>query len=550
MPYPGVPDELISKMDSCVEKVMAGDDTLDKSAAIAICMTSVMGKELSQSSVKANSFSAFKNASGAWRWVLLSSNSFEDLDREIISQEALEADVERADKDKDFGPLRWWHVPGLELGDCDFNAMEGRVLVESGTFRHEKVAEAVSKSTDQLGASIGFLHPISEPDGDGVYYNIRRYERSLLPREAAANPSTTLLVEKENAIMKAQKEQELRTLMKGVDGSVIDNIIAMANSVENKNLEAGVRHKETDAPVAEPPAPVVPAETPAPAEKPVEIPALPPEVPPAPEAATKEISKDEQVQKVRDAVYALSPGYGGSMPGGYWVYSETVFDERVIICEGEGGDMKMWSAPYMQDANTGAVTLAPRDQWSQVKKEWVPVGKEKAVAPPPPPVKAAVTAPAPAAPAAETPALSADSPVGELTLGQLGEIVGKIVDQAMAKHSEVAAPAMAATKELGTRLSTFETKAKGWDDTIAAIKITAEDLTKGMKELLGDAPSAVARAARAAMSDGTLLDGQSAETKERLRNAAPQPDTGLEKFVGAITNSLGGLVLGGGPPAA
>jgi len=470
MPYPGVPDDMIPKMDSCVEKVMAGDDTLDKSAAIAICMTSVMGKELSHSTVKARSFSAFKSASGAWRWVLLSSNSFEDLDREIISQKALEADVDRADRDQDFGPLRWWHVPGMELGDCDFNAMEGRVLVESGTFRSDKVAEAVSKSTDQLGASIGFLHPITEPDADGVYYNIRRYERSLLPKEAAANPSTTLLVEKETAIMKADKEQGLRDLMKGVDGSVVDNIIAMANSVETKNLEAGVRHKEADAPVIEPPAPEAPV---APVVEPV-VPVVEPVVAPVVEAP------------------APPP-------------------------EGE--------TPSAAEA-----------------------GKEKA-APPPPPAKADDTDAV--APVAEAPALSADSPVGELTLGQLGEIVGKIVDQAMAKHAEAAAPAMAATKELDIRMVTFETRTKGWDDAIAAIKTTADDLTKGMKELLGDAPAAVARAARAAMSDTTLLAGQSEDTKERLKGQAPAPDTSLDKFVGAITNSLGGssLTLGGGPPA-
>jgi hypothetical protein len=85
-------------------------------------------------------FAVFKDKSGGYRWVMLSSNAFRDRDHEIVSTKALSADVARADGDQQYGPLRWWHVgipfgPGLDLGDCDFNAMVGRMLVESGTFR-------------------------------------------------------------------------------------------------------------------------------------------------------------------------------------------------------------------------------------------------------------------------------------------------------------------------------------------------------------------------------------------------------------------------------
>lgn len=40
MPYPGIPDELIPKMEACVEKIMAQGH--DKSSAIAICHTTLM----------------------------------------------------------------------------------------------------------------------------------------------------------------------------------------------------------------------------------------------------------------------------------------------------------------------------------------------------------------------------------------------------------------------------------------------------------------------------------------------------------------------------
>ena len=131
---------------------------------------------------------------GTWRWVTFSSNPYRDRDREIVSLKALEADVSRADADGKFGPLRWWHVPRLDLGDCDFNMMHGRILVESGTFRTPEIAEAIKEVANDLEVSIGFVHPPSEPDGDGVFHTIRRFERSLCPKGRVSNLFTRFMV--------------------------------------------------------------------------------------------------------------------------------------------------------------------------------------------------------------------------------------------------------------------------------------------------------------------------------------------------------------------
>ena len=51
--------------------------------------------------------------------------------------------------DRKDGPLNWetWRAKGgVILGDCDFNMMAGRILVESGTFRDEAIAEACAVS--------------------------------------------------------------------------------------------------------------------------------------------------------------------------------------------------------------------------------------------------------------------------------------------------------------------------------------------------------------------------------------------------------------------
>ena len=187
-----------------------------------------------------------KQADGSYRWTLLSSSSFEDRDKEVVSQKALVKDVARADKDGDYGPLFWWHLPEAELGTTDFNAMEGRVLVESGLFHNKQVGEKVAEHADELGVSIGFYHPESEPDADGVFHNIRRFERSLLPLDVASNTLTAVpLVVKETSMDDKKKERLLELL--GGDEALVNSVIKQAETAEKQAEQQGVRFKEAQA---------------------------------------------------------------------------------------------------------------------------------------------------------------------------------------------------------------------------------------------------------------------------------------------------------------
>jgi 2'-5' RNA ligase len=136
----------------------------------------------------------YKQSDGQYRWVTISSNGFRDRDGEIVSTKALEEDCDRADREKDYGPLRWWHVPGLDIGDCDFNMVHGHMLIESGTFRDPEIAERVKEEQDGLEISIGFTHPSSEPDDEGVFGKIRRFERSLVPKGRVSNRFTAVII--------------------------------------------------------------------------------------------------------------------------------------------------------------------------------------------------------------------------------------------------------------------------------------------------------------------------------------------------------------------
>lgn len=200
------------------------------------------------------SFAVFKDAAGVDRWLARTTTAFEDRDDEVISAAALATDAARADADGRYGPLRWWHLghpnaldlvapwgPGVDLGWCDFNAMHGRTLIESGTFKSAEIARAVAACADALELSPGFFHAVGEPDQDGVFHSIRRFERSLVPRWAgrASNRYTGLVVEK---AMDAKKLAALKEL--GVSDATMTALLADVERAEKSADTNGVRYKE------------------------------------------------------------------------------------------------------------------------------------------------------------------------------------------------------------------------------------------------------------------------------------------------------------------
>ncbi len=212
-----------------------------------------------------------KQANGQYRWITYSSNSFEDTDREIITQKALEEDIARTDRDGNYGPFRWWHCgdytfkeagnwesidpgPGLDLGDCDFSAMHGRILIESGTFRHPLIGQRMKEKAPHLQVSLGLVHPPDEPAA-GMYEHVRRFERSALPRGRAANLFTGVSVATpataKESNMNAVKLAALKTLL-GDDYEAVAAVLKGAEATEAQATEAGVRFKESKAGEAPP----------------------------------------------------------------------------------------------------------------------------------------------------------------------------------------------------------------------------------------------------------------------------------------------------------
>jgi hypothetical protein len=189
-----------------------------------------------------STFKIFKDTAGRDRWVAQSSTAFQDRDREIVSTKALADDCAWADRhDNAYGPLRWWHTPGLDLGDCDFNAMHGRVLIESGTFRSPQIAQKVAQASAGLEISLGFLHLPSEPDADGVFHHIRRFERSLVPRGKASNRFTAFTVKETRMSFDPTKVAALKTL--GFSDDDITALQSQAAATEKSATDQGVAFK-------------------------------------------------------------------------------------------------------------------------------------------------------------------------------------------------------------------------------------------------------------------------------------------------------------------
>lgn len=241
-------DEKMAKRAMATAKVIA-----DKKKAAAAKKGKKTKKEFDiETSPQGTTFKIFQQADGKYRWVTQSSSAFKDKDGHYVTLKSLTADVEYADKTGDYGTLRFWHEDGADIGICDYNAMHGAILIESGLFTNDLVAQGLAISKKEWGVSLGFKNFTFEPGADGTFNYIRRFERSVLPLEKASNWFTKLLVTKKEKDMKPDKFQELVTLLGG-NVEAAQQIVQKAETTQKGALEAGATFKEVQTPDANTP---------------------------------------------------------------------------------------------------------------------------------------------------------------------------------------------------------------------------------------------------------------------------------------------------------
>ncbi|MBD3268490.1 hypothetical protein GF373_17620 [bacterium] len=171
---------------------------------------------------------------GRPRWTAISSTAFVDRENQIVSREGIRKSIERADQNKTYGDLTYWHTP-IKLGECDYQAQHGVCLVESGLFDDTPVGRAAAKSLsgpvgEKWGTSIEFLPLKSIEDVvikgrhvDTIWQDFQIIRRSPVPQEFAAANHTRIYVK--GARMNEAKAQALQELL-GPDlaASVLESV--------------------------------------------------------------------------------------------------------------------------------------------------------------------------------------------------------------------------------------------------------------------------------------------------------------------------------------
>lgn len=192
------------------------------------------------------SFAVFKDAAGRARWAAITTTAYQDKDSEWIGTKAIRGVVAAGDAGAPRGPLRFWHVPGLDLGDCDYQATAfgDRFLLESGTFRGPTAARIGQKAAARgYQMSPGFLHTRREPLG-GLYEHIALFERSFVPPGRAANPGTSFIT-KGDRMLTDEKKKEFEALAGDEEGrALLEGLLAQAATTVKANDGAGAVYKD------------------------------------------------------------------------------------------------------------------------------------------------------------------------------------------------------------------------------------------------------------------------------------------------------------------
>jgi hypothetical protein len=196
-------------------------------------------------------FSVRKDASGRFRWLGIYTNSFIDLDREILTAEAHKEMVEAANDGLVPMPSLWlchnqeWEIGGTDLLAIDEVYPGALFVVASGTFKDGMEGVALRLADVSAAMSHGFVvTKTGSINGAKTIESYRTFEISVLPDGVAvpANPRTYYVVEEGMAIT-TDLRAKLATLL-GQD--IVETIENTNVSIADKALGDGVQFKSVD----------------------------------------------------------------------------------------------------------------------------------------------------------------------------------------------------------------------------------------------------------------------------------------------------------------
>ncbi|KKN85734.1 hypothetical protein LCGC14_0275390 [marine sediment metagenome] len=200
-----------------------------------------------------NVFFTTKQHDGQYRWVSISSTAFMDREFDIVSSKALERSADSVVKDR--GPLRFWHVRGVDFGNCDFAMHDGLCLIESGLWYNDAVSQQARKETsrhpERWAISIAFLSDPTDKERNvdvrgkrvnNVYHSIAILERSLLPVQQSANVFSRITTEGEPEML----QHKIAILRELLGDELATKAVSQADGINAKSVEPDAIFKDEE----------------------------------------------------------------------------------------------------------------------------------------------------------------------------------------------------------------------------------------------------------------------------------------------------------------
>jgi hypothetical protein len=195
-----------------------------------------------------SSFVVTKDLAGAWRWLAIHTNKFEDEEGEGFAEEAHKEYEAWIDETGNYPELRLWHVKGSRIGVADLVTYADGFVLSSGVFDPgcEEAAKALAEMQGGLGVSHGFYYP-EDSLQDGFYQWYRTFEISPLPQEHAANLWTEFSaahIDRVKEVSMSLDPSKKEYLVKVVGQERADSIEAALPKFEKELEESGVAFKD------------------------------------------------------------------------------------------------------------------------------------------------------------------------------------------------------------------------------------------------------------------------------------------------------------------
>lgn len=196
-----------------------------------------------------NSFTVYKEADGAYRWLAIYSNKFRDRDNppEIISEASHLNFVKAVNSGELSFPELWlWHVQGSRWGQADFVGYDDNgFAVATGTVDKGKEWVADSLKGDLLtshGMSKNSIQRNDSTDSTIITGHITK-EISPLPASVAANEFTGFFILDEVKEMALPEQDKAKLAALGVDADRLE-----AEAQEKAKDTEGLEFKKTNGP--------------------------------------------------------------------------------------------------------------------------------------------------------------------------------------------------------------------------------------------------------------------------------------------------------------